>query len=528
MQSWVTKMKSNLIKTSIMIALITILSKFAGFFRDVMIAKSYGATLVSDAYFYASQFPALAIVLLGGLGGPFHTATVAVFSKIIPDIKEKPSAEVKKLFNSFVTLTGICFALLAFVFWAFAPQIINIIAANGSDALKTLAASHLRIMSPVILIGGVIGIFYGIANVFKEFFYTSLSPAILSIVVILTLLVFPNDINGYVLVWATLAGGLGQLLFQLPVFFKAGFRYIPAFEFNSDKLKKIGEILFPAILGTTIGQINIYIDMFFTSSLQEGAWTAIAYANRVFQFPVGILITAMLVPLFPMFSKFVGDRDFSSLRRYFHDGLNSLFFMAFYLTMFILLFSQDIVMVLFQRGHFDANATLMVSEALFFITLSLIPYMARDTVTRIFYSFDDSKTPFIVAICSVAIKILMNAIFVKIYGIGGIMLSTTLVTIFNATMLSLLILRKKVSLDYKGFISPLAKMTIMTLITAGICLGINVLYMNMYPEATWLMTFIKLAVLFAVGGICYFILAILFKLSVAKLVVNKLLARVKK
>ena len=79
-------MKSNLIKTSIMIALVTILSKFAGFFRDVMIAKSYGATLVSDAYFYATQLPALAIILLGGLGGPFHTATVAVFAKIIPNI----------------------------------------------------------------------------------------------------------------------------------------------------------------------------------------------------------------------------------------------------------------------------------------------------------------------------------------------------------------------------------------------------------------------------------------------------------
>ena len=134
---------SNLFKVSLMIALVTILSKFAGFFRDVMIAKSYGATLVSDAYFYASQFPALAIILLGGLGGPFHTATVAVFSKLIPNIKEKPSRDVQKTFNSFVTLTGIFFALLAILFWAFAPQIIDIIAANGSEELRTLAAQHL-------------------------------------------------------------------------------------------------------------------------------------------------------------------------------------------------------------------------------------------------------------------------------------------------------------------------------------------------------------------------------------------------
>ncbi len=518
-------MKNNLLKVSIMIALVTILSKFAGFFRDVMIAKSYGATLVSDAYFYASQFPALAIILLGGLGGPFHTATVAVFSKLIPDINEKPPKDVMKTFNSFVTITGLVFALLAFVFWLFAPQIINLIAANGSEELRTLAASHLRIMSPIIFIGGIIGIFYGISNVYKEFFFTSLSPAILSLVVIVSLLVFPVDASGYVLVLATLAGSIGQFVFQLPVFIKSGCKYIPSFDFNSENIKKIGEILFPAILGTTIGQINIYIDMFFTSSLQEGAWTAIAYANRVFQFPAGILITAMLVPLFPMFSKFVGDKDFNSLKKYFHDGLNSLFFLAFFLTMFILLFSQDIVAFLFQRGNFDINATLMVSEALFFITLSLIPYMARDTVTRVFYAFDDSKTPFIVAICSVAIKIIMNAIFVKTLGIGGIMLSTTLVTIFNASMLGLLIFRKKVSLDYKGFAKPLIKMLCATILSAGLCIGINQIFITIHPETSWIFLLVKLSILFITGGLSYFIFTLLLKLSVARQLAQKLLAR---
>ncbi len=519
--------KNSLLKVSIMIALVTILSKFAGFFRDVMIAKSYGATLVSDAYFYASQFPALAIILLGGLGGPFHTATVAVFSKLIPNINSKPSEKVIKIFNSFVTLTGLFFAILSLIFWLFAPQIIDIIAANGSIELKTLAANHLKIMSPIIFIGGIIGIFYGISNVYKEFFFTSLSPAILSIVVIISLLIIPPDNSGYVLVWATLGGSLGQFIFQLPVFFKAGFKYFPVFDFNSEGLKKIGEILFPAILGTTIGQINIYIDMFFTSSLQEGAWTAIAYANRVFQFPAGILITAMLVPLFPMFSKFVGEKDFYSLRKYFHEGLNSLFFLAFFLTIFILTFTQDIVTILFQRGNFDINATLMVSEALFFITLSLIPYMARDTITRIFYAFDDSKTPFVVAICSVLIKILMNIIFVKTLGIGGIMLSTTLVTLFNAILLGMLIRNKKIYLNYTGFLKPIGKMLLAALISLGICIGLNQIFIVVHPETSWLFLFFKLSILFVIGGLSYFALTLLFKLSIAKQLVIKLLTKLK-
>ena len=174
---------NNLLRISIMIAFVTIISKFAGFFRDVLIAKSFGTTLVSDAYFYASQFPSLAIVLLGGLGGPFHTATVAVFTKLIPDLSKKPDKDVQKAFNSFVTYTGLFFFVLAILFFVFSGQIIDIIAHGATPELKALASTDLKIMSPIIFIGGIIGIFYGISNVYREFFFTSLSPMVLSIVV---------------------------------------------------------------------------------------------------------------------------------------------------------------------------------------------------------------------------------------------------------------------------------------------------------------------------------------------------------
>ena len=87
--------------------LVTIASKFMGFVRDMVVANYYGATLVSDAYFYALQIPSLAIIILGGVGGPFHSAAVAVFSKLIPDFDSKPDEFVNKLYN-FSRLTGTC------------------------------------------------------------------------------------------------------------------------------------------------------------------------------------------------------------------------------------------------------------------------------------------------------------------------------------------------------------------------------------------------------------------------------------
>ena len=86
----------SVLKAAWLIALVTIVSKIIGFLRDVVVAKYYGASLVSDAYFYAYQIPSLAIILLGGVGGPFHSAAVAVFSKLIPNLNEKPYELVNK------------------------------------------------------------------------------------------------------------------------------------------------------------------------------------------------------------------------------------------------------------------------------------------------------------------------------------------------------------------------------------------------------------------------------------------------
>lgn len=514
----------NLFKVAGLIAAITILSKIVGFARDVVTAQAYGATLVSDAYFYAYQIPALALILLGGLGGPFHTATIAVFSKLIPDIKQRPEKEVKTLLNSFITITGLGFLVLTILIMLFSEPIIQTIAGGGSPELHHLASVQLKIMAPILLIGGVIGILYGISNVYNEFLFTSLSPTIASIAVIAGIFMLKNDNSGIILAWSTLIGAVGQLLIQLPVYFKSGFSYKPEFKiFNTDMLK-IREILLPAMIGTTIGQINIYIDMFFASSLPEGAWSAIGYANRIFQFPVGIIITAMLVPLFPMFSNFVGKKDWDSLKYYFHQGLTSLWFMAFPILAFIIILSQDTIQLLLQRGQFNAQDTLMVTDALIFISFSIIPYVARDTLTRMFYAFDDSKTPFYIAIFSIFVKATINYLFIGHLGVKTIMLSTTVVTLVNALLLAGL-MKKKINFEYIKLLKPTCQILAVTL---GMSLIVYILKLNLdtfMPDTTLFLS-IKLSLYGLTGLISYFYLSNLLKIEIANKVIDKLKSKI--
>ena len=227
---------------------------------------------------------------------------------------------------------------------------------------------------------------------------------------------------------------------QSPAVLKLGYTFKPCFEFfNNKNFKDILELLMPAFLSSTIGQIGIYVDIFFASGLSEGQWTAYGYANRIFQFPTGLMLSALLVPLFPLFSRLVAKKEFDEVRYYFNKGVGSLIFVGTFMMIFIFISRTDLISIALERGAFDSRATFMLSEVLFYISLSIIPYMFRDSITRLYYAFNDSKTPFYIAMGSILLKLIFNSLLVKPMGINGIALSTTIITLINATLLAFLI-----------------------------------------------------------------------------------------
>lgn len=521
---------TSVLKAAWIIAVVTIVSKLIGFVRDIIIAKYYGASMVSDAYYYAYQIPSLSLILLGGVGGPFHSATVTVFSKLIPDLKVKPQECVNKLYSTFMTATTIFFLLLSVIMFIFPRQIMGLIISSGSAEMISLAAEHLKIMTPLLVIGGIVGIYYGILIIYKQFMLPNLSPIIMSAAIIGIVMAVPDDQKGYALAWATTIGAILQLVIQYPNVRKLGFLWKPNFNFvNNPNFKDITELLFPAVLSSTVGQIHIYVDMFFTSSISEGAWTAIGYANRVFQFPVGILVTAFLVPLFPIFSRLVADKDLNGIKTYFNKGVGVLFFAAIPIIIGILTVGYDAVKLVFERGAFDSAATFMVAEALWFLSVSILPYVFRDSITRVYYSFNDSKTPFIVAFSSIVLKYILNVVFITKLGmgIGGITLSTSLVTLFNATVLGALIY-KKVRMDYKSLFTNLFKMCVAGVISFGICFACAFAFDKFIELPKYVFEIVKISTVAIVCIGTYVSLNLLFKMEYATELSNRLLNKIRR
>ena len=195
---------------------------------------------------------------------------------------------------------------------------------------------------------------------------------------------------------------------------------------------------------------------------------------------------------------------------------------------------MDGIRIVFERGAFNDNATFMATQALWFLSFSILPYVFRDSITRVYYSFNDSATPFAIAFSSIVLKVFLNYLLVKklALGIGGITLSTSLVTLFNAVMLGILISRK-IKLNYKDLFINFLKMTLAAVITFVICyiissfMEVSLLDLSkQLPKYTY--EFTKIAVIGTLCLVLYTGLNLLFKMEYASELTKRVIERFKK
>ena len=308
---------------------------------------------------------------------------------------------------------------------------------------------------------------------------------------------------------------------------KLGYTFKPAFDFFHNKnFNEILELLMPAFLSSTIGQIGIYVDIFFASGLLEGQWTAYGYANRIFQFPVGLMLSALLVPLFPLFSRLVAQKKYDEVRHYFNKGVGSLILAGTFMMVVIFVSRVDLISIALERGAFSHQATLMVADVLFFISLSIIPYMFRDSITRLYYSFNDSKTPFFIAIGSILLKFIFNSILTGPLGINGIALSTTFITIINGSLLAFLI-RKKISIGYRAFLYQVSKILLCAFLTFVIGYFINLGLSSILADG-FVLKIVKVLIVNLIALVCYICFAHILKVEYLEDLKDKITAKFKK
>jgi putative peptidoglycan lipid II flippase len=535
----------SLAKTFSLVALFTLLSKFAGLARDIVINQAFGQGLITDSYNFAYSITGTILVLFGGQGGPFHTAAFATLTKE----KETGSG---KLVMQMMAWTAIAAGLIALLVYIFAPYIVHIIMPGTVDANQGYTTAQrfvevikqVRIMAPLIMIAGLVGIGCGISNTYNEHFWPSIAPAFASGAII-TFVLLPHTDGGVALALGTLVGGIGQLAVQIPGMLKAR----PSFSFDifaklQPGMKDYLVMFFPLTFSTSIGTLIGYVDQGFASALVQGGWSAICNANRLVQLPLGILVTAMLVPIGPIFAKHVAAGKIDDLKFELKRALTLLWFLALPISALLLVEGRSVIKLLFEKGAWTANDTEMVTSVLLILTPMIFFYVARDLLTRVFYAFQDSRTPFAIAVMAILVKIFLDWLFVSVWklGISGIALATTLITIFNLSCLYFFLRMRTGRLGTVSMIKPL-----MIMVTgSGLCGLTSYLISNNVPQSfvdyltsilasmfglTWAASRIVLALNIGIassaGLLIYLALCYVLKLEELRLVADKVQAKLK-
>ena len=454
------------------------LSKLVGFTREAFIAAAFGLGIIYDAFNYAYIIPGFFLIIIGGINGPLHNAVVAVLTPLNKKIGGVVLTKVS------IKLTLILILLGLFIYF-YASFLINTIAPNLSNEAKSIATFQLRILTPCIPLSGFIGLSFGALNSRNKFLISSISPAIISITIIFFILLnwISNKNNSTflpspaLLASATLVGTFVQFFIQIWAINKIG---LLRFSFNFDSFireeKRIINLILPACISSGLGQINVYVDMFFASSFQ-GAASGLAYGNFLIQAPLGILSNSLILPLLTKFSKLNADKKYVELGKNLTIGIEYCFLTTIFLTAFFITFNNQVVQLVFQRGAFDIKAVNEVSKILIAYSVGIPFYLYRDLLVRTYYAIQKAKLPFKLSLLGILLNIFFDWILIRVLGpynleIEGIILSSAGVNFIICFILSNNLKKHSLRLPFFLLFLKILLISLSALITSYICFSI--------------------------------------------------------
>jgi putative peptidoglycan lipid II flippase len=442
------------------VAVATLISKLVALVRQQAIAAAFGVGDVFNAYTYAYVIPGFLLVLLGGVNGPIHSAIVSVLAK-------RDKQDAASLVETITTLVGGALLILTIGLIVFADFFIKLVGPGLSQTAHEIATQQLRIMAPMALLAGLMGIGFGTLNTANQYWLLSISPVFSSITIIgglgiLALQLGHNIIEpeyallgGMVLAWGTLAGAILQWLVQLVAQWRLGLGKLRLrFNFRSSGVQEVIKIMGPATFSSGMMQINVYTDLFFASAI-PGAGAAFMDANLLVQTPLGIISNVILLPLLPMLSRLAAPADWVNLKLRIRQGLLLTAVTMLPLGALMVALAVPIVRIVYERYAFNQEASQLVASVLVAYGIGMFFYLGRDVLVRVFYALGDGNTPFRVSVINIFLNALLDYILVKPLGAPGLILATAGVNLTSMVMLLWLLDLKLNGLPWREWIWPL-------------------------------------------------------------------------
>jgi len=414
-------------------------SRVLGLVRDLTVAAVFGANRFTDAFFVAFAIPNLFRALF---------AEGALSSAYVPILAEKYAKDknnaIKYLNQLIIEVSGIILFVTLLVY-IFPDYIVTLFMPGSRNDLEVvgIASKMLVIVMPYLWFVTVVAMLTGYLNLMGSYYIPYSSTAMLNIFMMLGALAgYYYGGNIIYLAWGVFWGGVAQLFYVFFYSLKKGFKVVSYGERDPD-LKKTFLLIIPSIAGLGISQINFVVDRVFASFLSAGSISFLYYANRLFQFPLGVFSVALNSVSLTEMSKALANNDRVRAYKIIDKSIISLCFIVIPATMGLFLLSYDITALIYKRKSFGITEAQLTSEALKMYSLGLLFYSLVGLFTRVFYTRKDTITPVRIAFFMSILNALLNYIFMFRFGHAGIALSSSVVAMINT-----IILYKKIG-DYR-------------------------------------------------------------------------------
>ena len=479
----------------------TTTSRVLGLVREQLLAYLFGAGNAVDAYNVAFRIPNLLRDLFAE--GAMSAAFVPTFTRTLVRQGRGPAW---RLASNVLTTLALATGVLVAAGIMFAEPIVRLFAADYAQVPGKLALTVqlTRIMLPFLTLIAVAAALMGMLNALNRFFVPALSPAMFNVASIATMLllvpVMPSiGLHPIAAVAAgVIAGGFAQLLGQVPLLRREGFRYRPLIDWREPELRSILLLMGPGTFGLAATQINIFVNTVLATGEGTGAVSWLNYAFRIMYLPLGIIGVSIATAAVPSIARHAERDDHRGMRHEVANGLSMMLMLNLPATAGLIVLAHPIVSLLFERGAFTAGDAVATAGALVAYAVGLAGYSAVRIATPAFYALQESRTPVLVTAGSVVLNVALNLLLVRYFGYIGLAVGTSAAALVNATVLLALLRRRLDGLEGRRLAGVLLRTLAATLAMAAAAHALTGTLAPLLPGDTLWMKLARLGV--TIGG----------------------------
>ena len=506
-------MSKKLIKSGLIVSLMTLLSRVLGLVRDVVIANIMGAGSSADVFFFANRIPNFLRRLFAE--GAFAQAFVPVLSEFQEKDEQQGSNETRALIAQVSGTLGVIISLVTLFGMLASPLLVALFGFgwfldwynDGPNGEKfTLASSLLKITFPYLWFISFTALAGAILNTLGRFAVAAFTPVLLNVCII-SVAIFASswfDDSAYALAWGVFLGGLVQFLFQIPFLIRAGVLVKPQWAWRAEGVVKIRKLIVPALFGVSVTQINLLLDTLIASFLISGSISWLYYADRLLEFPLGLFGIGIATVILPSLSRLHAKKSNEEFSATLDWAIKVISLFGWPALAGLMVLAQPIIMVLFMRGEFVQDEVIRVSYALFAYLSGLVSFMLIKVLAPGYYARQDTQTPVKIGIKAMVANMAFNLMLAPFLGYVGLALATAL----SATLNAFLLYRGLKAQGVYQFSAKTLFFVFRLMLAAGVMAGV-VYYLSPDFE-TWLqMSFmqqvIQLLICISAGAISYFV-----------------------